>query len=252
MRSCTVGAAISRVVPLFARGARASSLQGGAPAGVAYGSKGLKRIGQRWSHGGAPGGPAPAARHDESLRPVDPAHRDDVARVLEQAERAVKAWDVIYTDFLAPPVVAAALAVLSRIADTAAVACGGYPSAERCRCARRWMGICRGQQEMAIWFPGGWLCRIAVGREEALAAARDDPSHLVDGVAAVECRGRGFMFDPATHRDFLGACLGESVCRGCHLRLQQLGACSQWEWPAGLPRRVTCQVSCGQTMQERA
>lgn len=47
------------------------------------------------------------------------------------------------------------------------------------------------------------LCRVAVGREEALEGLAADPSQL-DGVAAVQCRGN-FLFDPATHRDFLGA-----------------------------------------------
>lgn len=46
------------------------------------------------------------------------------------------------------------------------------------------------------------VCRVAVGREEALAGLAADPSQL-DGVAAVQCKGN-FLFDPATHRDFLG------------------------------------------------
>ena len=54
-------------------------------------------------------------------------------------------------------------------------------------------------------------CRIAVGREEQLAGAADDPGQL-DGVMAVQCKGN-FMFDPATHRDFLGACLGTGIER---------------------------------------
>ena len=41
-----------------------------------------------------------------------------------------------------------------------------------------------------------------MGREEALAALAAEPEQL-EGVAAVQCRGN-FMFDPATHRDFLG------------------------------------------------
>jgi RNA-binding protein YlmH len=45
-----------------------------------------------------------------------------------------------------------------------------------------------------------------------LQAARDDPSQLPDAVAALDCRGN-FMFDAATHRDFLGAILGTGVVR---------------------------------------
>jgi RNA-binding protein YlmH len=43
-------------------------------------------------------------------------------------------------------------------------------------------------------------------------AARDEPSQLPDAVAALDCRGN-FMFDAATHRDFLGAILGTGVVR---------------------------------------
>ena len=46
------------------------------------------------------------------------------------------------------------------------------------------------------------LCRIVLGREELLESQREQPSQL-EGVAAVQCKGN-FMFDPATHRDFLG------------------------------------------------
>lgn len=45
-----------------------------------------------------------------------------------------------------------------------------------------------------------------MGREELLVAAKDDSSQL-EGVAAIEVKGN-FMFDPASHRDFLGAILG--------------------------------------------
>jgi hypothetical protein len=45
-----------------------------------------------------------------------------------------------------------------------------------------------------------------------LQSARDDPSQLPDAVAALDCRGN-FMFDAASHRDFLGAILGTGVVR---------------------------------------
>ena len=66
--------------------------------------------------------------------------------------------------------------------------------------------------------------RIAIGREEVMLAARDDPSTLdggdgsddaaaaSSGVAALSLKGN-FMFDAATHRDFLGALLGTGVVR---------------------------------------
>ena len=45
--------------------------------------------------------------------------------------------------------------------------------------------------------------RLAVGREDVMAGLEDTPG----GVSAIEIKGN-FMFDPATHRDFLGAMLG--------------------------------------------
>lgn len=70
------------------------------------------------------------------------------------------------------------------MADVSGVAWGGYPQAER--------------------------CRLVVGREEALGALAGGPAELgaeLGGVAAVEVKGN-FMFDPATHRDFLGGWVG--------------------------------------------
>lgn len=64
-------------------------------------------------------------------------------------------------------------------------------------------------------------CRIALGREDVLLAAKDDPSQLADAIAALDCRGN-FMFDPATHRDFLGAILGTGVVR------DKVGVSMQW------------------------
>lgn len=66
-------------------------------------------------------------------------------------------------------------------------------------------------------------CRVAVGREEALAGLASDPSQL-DGVAAVQCKGN-FLFDPATHRDFLG----EGLCSMCWV----VGSCRLTSWVRG-------------------
>lgn len=45
-----------------------------------------------------------------------------------------------------------------------------------------------------------------------MLSAVEDPSRLEDAVVALDCRGN-FMFDPANHRDFLGAILGTGVVR---------------------------------------
>lgn len=78
--------------------------------------------------------------------------------------------------------------------------------------------------------PNAKTKRIVVGRPELLEAARADPSQLsaspgddggssggdaddsLGGVAVLDIRGN-FMFDPATHRDFLGALVGTGVQR---------------------------------------
>lgn len=189
-----------------------------------------------------------AAVRDDLLKGVAAENREDVARIVEQAQRAADSWAVVHSDFYTPPVIADAMAVLQRMADVAAVPWGGYPQAER--------------------------CRLSLGREEALAGAADNPAQL-DSVAAVQCRGnfvsvwdakgllhRGAvagcssglcssrhsalpairlihvllmpvkppqtplpsnspplklplpqMFDPASHPDFLGACLGTGIER---------------------------------------
>lgn len=56
-----------------------------------------------------------------------------MARILEQAERAVDSWDTAYTDFYPPPVIADAMVSLQQMASVVAIPWGGYPQAERCR-----------------------------------------------------------------------------------------------------------------------
>eukprot|EP00879_Flechtneria_rotunda_P010089 GHRR01010547.1.p1 GENE.GHRR01010547.1~~GHRR01010547.1.p1 ORF type:complete len:324 (+),score=44.55 GHRR01010547.1:145-1116(+) len=124
-------------------------------------------------------------RHAQ-LQWVDPESRKEVAQILEQAERAAQRWEISYTHFVSPPVATNALTAINQMADVAAVLWGGYRQAER--------------------------CRIAMGREDVMLAATEDPSQLTEAVAALNCRGN-FMFDPASHKDFLGAILGTGVVR---------------------------------------
>lgn len=109
-----------------------------------------------------------------------------MAQILDLAERAATRWEVTYTHFVSPIVAADALAAINQRADIKALAWGGYPQAER--------------------------CRLAIAKEEVLLPAQEDPSTLDDAVAALDLRGN-FMFDPATHRDFLGAIIGTGVVR---------------------------------------
>ncbi|CAL8470758.1 g10300 [Coccomyxa elongata] len=94
-------------------------------------------------------------------------------------------WTTICTDFHPPPVVAAAMIALRQLAGVAAFPFGGYEQAER--------------------------TRIFLGQEDIIEALKADPQQG-EGVAALRVQGN-FMFDAATHRDFLGAILGTGIER---------------------------------------
>ncbi|BAY33641.1 RNA-binding S4 [Nostoc carneum NIES-2107] len=115
---------------------------------------------------------------EELLKGVE--NRDSVARVIDQAEQAIKTWEVVLTDFLSPPELAEIQRVFSRLTEVQLVAWGGYPQAER--------------------------QRLAIARAEIPL----DQSQVA--VTALEIAGN-FLFDTATHRDFLGAMLGTGIVR---------------------------------------
>eukprot|EP00892_Ulva_mutabilis_P011628 jgi/Ulvmu1/8838/UM049_0018.1 len=118
-----------------------------------------------------------------SARGVEQAALDaDVKRAVEKAERAADSWRFEVTDFYPPPVYAEVLQKVSKWADVSARAVGGYANAER--------------------------CKLVVAREELVV----DEAAESDFVAALQVSGN-FMFDPASHRDFLGACLGCGIDR---------------------------------------
>jgi photosystem II S4 domain protein len=115
---------------------------------------------------------------DELLKHVE--NRDIVARVIDQADQAIKTWEVVLTDFLSPPEYIEVQRVFGRLAEVHLVAWGGYPQAER--------------------------QRLAIARAELPL----DQSQVT--VAALDIAGN-FLFDLASHRDFLGALLGTGVVR---------------------------------------
>lgn len=115
---------------------------------------------------------------EELLKGIE--NRDNIARVIDQAEQAIKTWEVVFTDFLSPPELSEIQQAFSRLTDVQIVAWGGYPQAER--------------------------QRVAIARAELpLDQAQVE-------VAALEIAGN-FLFDTATHRDFLGAMLGTGIVR---------------------------------------
>ncbi|GAP98526.1 photosystem II S4 domain protein [Leptolyngbya sp. NIES-2104] len=107
-------------------------------------------------------------------------NRDTIARVIDQAEKAIKTWEVVTSDFLSPPELAEAERSFSRLTEVQLIAWGGYSQAER--------------------------QRLAIARSEIpLDAAQVE-------LTALDIAGN-FLFDSATHRDFLGAILGTGIVR---------------------------------------
>ena len=115
---------------------------------------------------------------EELLKGVE--NRETVARVIDLAEQAIKTWEVTLTDFLSPPELAEIEEIFQRLTDIEFLVWGGYPQAER--------------------------RRIAIARSEIPL----DQSQVA--VAALDIAGN-FLFDTATHRDFLGSMLGTGIVR---------------------------------------
>jgi photosystem II S4 domain protein len=107
-------------------------------------------------------------------------NREVVARLVDQAEHAIKTWEVVVSDFVSPPENVEVQATFGKLTDIQFVAWGGYPQAER--------------------------QRLAIARSELPL----DSNQVT--LAVVEIVGN-FLFDPATHRDFLGAVLGTGIVR---------------------------------------
>ncbi|MBD1933075.1 MULTISPECIES: photosystem II S4 domain protein [Cyanophyceae] len=115
---------------------------------------------------------------EELLKGVE--NRDTVARVIDLADQAIKTWEVVVTDFLSPPEIVEIQQAFNRLTEVQLVASGGYPQAER--------------------------QRISIARSEIPLEVSQVP------VAALDIAGN-FLFDQATHRDFLGSMLGCGIVR---------------------------------------
>ena len=125
---------------------------------------------------------------DELLRGVPKDHVETVQKVVDRARRAADQWSVEVTDFLEPPAADAAQRAVAKLADVEARAWGGHERAER--------------------------VRLALGRSEMLDA--EDVTGDADAgggiVVVLDVKGN-FLFDPADHRDFLGAVLNTGIER---------------------------------------
>jgi photosystem II S4 domain protein len=115
---------------------------------------------------------------EELLKGVE--NREEIVRVIDRANRALKTWEVESNDFLSPPVLIEVERIFSRLTEVELLTWGGYPQAERQR-----IGIARSELPF-------------------------DRSQIE--LAAIDIAGN-FLFDSATHRDFLGAILGTGIVR---------------------------------------
>lgn len=107
-------------------------------------------------------------------------HKAAISRLIDQAEQAIRTWEPVATDFLSPPELLEAQAMFARLTDVHLVVSGGYPQAER--------------------------QRMVIARSEI--PFEDQPVPL----AALSIAGN-FLFDTASHRDFLGSLLGTGLVR---------------------------------------
>ncbi len=107
-------------------------------------------------------------------------NKETLSRVIDRAEQAIRTWEPVATDFLSPPELFEAQTAFGRLSDIHTVASGGYPQAER--------------------------QRLMIARAELPLEETPVP------LAAVNIAGN-FLFDTATHRDFLGSLLGTGLVR---------------------------------------
>jgi len=107
-------------------------------------------------------------------------HREVITRLLDLGDQALHTWEVVCSDFLSPPELIEAQQVFKKFTEVNFVIAGGYAQAER--------------------------CRLAIAHVDLPL----DPTMV--NLAAVDIAGN-FLFDPASHRDFLGSVLGTGVER---------------------------------------
>jgi photosystem II S4 domain protein len=107
-------------------------------------------------------------------------HREAITRLLDLGDRALQTWEVVCSDFLSPPELIEAQQVFKKFTEVKFLACGGYAQAERCRVA---------------------IAHADLPLEPEMVS-----------LAAIDIAGN-FLFDPASHRDFLGALLGTGLER---------------------------------------
>lgn len=114
------------------------------------------------------------------LKGIDPDQLDALSRLLDLAEQAIKTWEITWSDFLSPPALLAAQQIFARLTEIHCLNTGGYAQAER--------------------------QRLALARSELPLEG------VTPAIVALDIAGN-FVFDPANHRDFLGALLSTGIVR---------------------------------------
>lgn len=107
-------------------------------------------------------------------------NKEALARIIDRAEQAIRTWEPVATDFLSPPELLEAQAIFEKLTDVHTMSSGGYPQAER--------------------------QRLMISRSEIPFDEQPVP------LAALSIAGN-FLFDTASHRDFLGSLLGTGLVR---------------------------------------
>ena len=107
-------------------------------------------------------------------------NKETLARIIDRAEQAIRTWEPIATDFLSPPELLEAQTAFAKLTDIHTIAGGGYPQAER--------------------------QRMVIARSEIPLEGEKVP------LSALSIAGN-FLFDTASHRDFLGSLLGTGLVR---------------------------------------
>lgn len=107
-------------------------------------------------------------------------NKETLSRIIDQAEQAIRTWEAVATDFLSPPELLEAQAAFEKLTDVHTLSGGGYPQAER--------------------------QRMVIARSEIPLEGEVVP------LAGLSIAGN-FLFDTASHRDFLGSLLGTGLVR---------------------------------------
>lgn len=119
------------------------------------------------------------------LRHAEPEHRDVVKRAVERAERVRDRWTVETIEFLDP-------GALHSVENAVRAVCGDEVE------VRAWGGFASAERR-----------RATIARADSVSV---DEEEIRDTVRVLRVQGN-FMFDAATHRDFLGAILGTGIKR---------------------------------------